>query len=767
MKNITMRSKFIFKKTTVFMTTLVFLLCSTSAWTQIITEDVLGLKVTIHNFPDAVCGNEAMVYVCNDCPQDLASLANQVTEAFETIPHANRVKVQSNTPYYPRIQFDNNSLSGGFIPQSPFGNWFPIHTGVDAAPPSATNEYMQSETDPIDIWAQSWNFNAIVNFTKGSTEGYLCIPFRSGSLDPTDPTGSTWFYFHSTIIVPFVVEGPTQPAVAIIDTVVEPQIPYLVLHAPPGGGSSSEFQSNETNCREFNTNFAEEGSNSANLAVKLGVKGSIGFINTVDYEFSVTMSAGFEIGDMSISSNSNQTCISVAEGFSTEALTDNEGGGDVFIGYGTDLVLGLYEYVEVDESTCTASTETGLIYAPTGDPRKFIYTKEAIENEIEELGDIVADSLNNNARVSNNAQNQINVWNQVLSMNTANVNDGNNEFIENLSFSNNVTATNESSISIVETSTIEYEHFISGSVGLEAKLEIAGSGITGGYEYKGAKRFGKSNNASAETSKMLKYTLTDDSEGDDFDVKIVRDPMYGTPIFRVETTSRTSCPYQGGYQRDQPLLTFLDGESEFSLEDIPMGSTGTFQIRICNDSDETRTYYLKGNPNTNLNGAIIEGFGNNLFNTNDQGIEFSVPASDCLDAATLSIKQASSNITDYENIEIFLNVDCQPASASITSSIFLSANFSESTSVSDLEQSNSMSIVPNPNTGQFRIVLEAAVEDGSDIIMKDITGKIISRQNIKRGDRSIMVNHNGLESGVYIVMLREGAQVSTQKVVIN
>jgi hypothetical protein len=243
--------------------------------------------------------------------------------------------------------------------------------------------------------------------------------------------------------------------------------------------------------------------------------------------------------------------------------------------------------------------------------------------------------------------------------------------------------------------------------------------------------------------------------------------MYGTPIFRVEGGTKSSCPYQGGYQRDQPMLAFVNGEQEFALEDIPLGETGSFQISICNDSDEERSYYLKGNPNTNLNGAVIEGFGNNLFNTNDQGIEFSVPANDCLNAATLSIKQANINTLDYENIEIYLNVDCQPASAPITSSIFLSAHFSESTAVSDLDKdNNSMSIIPNPNNGQFSIELEAAVDQGQ-IIMTDITGKTVYRQNIKKGDTSVLVNQTDIEPGIYIIVLQDGAQVSTQKVVVN
>ena len=56
-------------------------------------------------------------------------------------------------------------------------------------------------------------------------------------------------------------------------------------------------------------------------------------------------------------------------------------------------------------------------------------------------------------------------------------------------------------------------------------------------------------NESGESSQVLDYTLTDDDGGDIFSVDIVRDPMYGTPVFRLNQGSKTSCPYEGGYRR--------------------------------------------------------------------------------------------------------------------------------------------------------------------------------------------------------------------------
>jgi FtsZ-binding cell division protein ZapB len=344
------------------------------------------------------------------------------------------------------------------------------------------------------------------------------------------------------IVLPIVSVGQLflDQQVPVLGTTVQPQIPYMVLHAPPGDGSSSEFQETKTTCREYSDTYAEDGSNSANLAVKLGVAGSIGFIATVDLEFSVTFSAGITAGDLAVTTKSNQTCVTASQGFSTNALLGGNGGGDVFIGYGTDLSYGLYPLVRINPNTCIAKIDTGLIYAPSGNPRKFVYTEEAIQ----------ADIINQKAKAANQAlsvrdrniaQNQVDVWEKVLAQNNANKSNPNNALIENLSFSAGANTSQESSITVLETNSLEVEHYIDFNTGVSAVVEVGGSGVSGGYEYKGSYRYGKTNNSSAEVAKVVRYSLSDDDGGDLFNLKVVRDPMYGTPVFRVEPTSKSSC----------------------------------------------------------------------------------------------------------------------------------------------------------------------------------------------------------------------------------
>lgn len=315
-------------------------------------------------------------------------------------------------------------------------------------------------------------FELPVNFELGDDLSYLTFSILDATGNPSQP--GNW------VVMPIIVLGPTSKEVPILGSTVQPQLPYLILHAPPGDGSSSEFLDSKTTCREFSDTYAEDASNSVNLAAKLGVAGSIGFIATVDFEFSVTFSGGATVGDMSVTTTSNQTCVSVSEGFATTEITGPNGGGDVFIGYGTDLNLGLYPFLRVDSSKCAVVLDSGLIYQPTGLPRKFAYTKSAILNDIEDLKLVIADSVSVGAKIAYNALSQLHVWEQVLAMNEANINNPSNVPMgSDINFSSGVSASQESAITVVETNSIEVEHYIDGNFGVEVVIEVGGSGVTG------------------------------------------------------------------------------------------------------------------------------------------------------------------------------------------------------------------------------------------------------------------------------------------------
>jgi hypothetical protein len=583
----------------------------------------------------------------------------------------------------------------------------------------------------------------------------------TGPITVTANGGSTNLYTFN-LNIPFVISGVIDSSVPILGTTVQPQIPYMVLHAPPGDGSHSDFQQTKTTCREFVDTYAEDGSSSANVDVKLGIAGSVGFIVTTDFEFSVTFSASVGSGSLGVTTKSNQTCVTVSQGFSTNQLLGNNS-GDVFIGYGTDLNYGVYRHMVIDQNTCLAKTDTSLIYTPTGSPRKFAYTEEAIQSDIL-AQKAIADNPANSVRERNLAQNQIDVWEKVLAMNNANKNNPNNVLLENLSFSAGANSSEESSITVLETNSLEVEHYVDFSTGISSVVEVAGSGVSGGFEYKGSYHYGKTQNQSQETSKVVQYTLADDDAGDVFNMKVVRDPMFGTPVFRLEPTSKSSCPYQGGYQRDQPKLKHNGtADDHITLPGNPVGSSATFKVDLCNESNEPRTYNLKLNAQSNLNGAVVSAAGVPL-NGNDLGQSFTVAANSCVQDLIIEVKQLSANSPlSYPNLELYLYAPCEE---DIQSSIFASVYFGNATGVNDLADNSLLSVSPNPTSGWLQISLPEGNTLEAVRVM-DLSGKTVRTLELGAAGSKTELDLSGLPKGIYALQARTEGQVFLKKVVVE
>lgn len=663
--------------------------------------------------------------------------------AFAQTPPARYYKAEAGKPFQVTVETTNPnqnqyaySIIAGFIGRdAPPYLWDQDFVGPTSLEEAISNEYGTGSRRVFNL-----------SFSGADAKGWVSFLLRD--LTPNKPG----IY---QVVLPFVVEGVLDPQVPILGTTVRPQIPYLILHAPPGDGSRSEFQESRTTCREYQESYAEDNSLSANLAVKLGVAGTAGFIVTTSFEFSVTFSAGVTTGALDIKTSSNQTCVTVGAGFSTSELTGPDGGGDVFIGYGTDLAFGLYRFVAADATTCTAKIDSGLIYTPIGTPRRFAYTRTAILSEINFLKGIVADTTLT-PRERNNAQNQIDVWNQVLAMNDANVNNPNNALIEPVSFSAGVSAFQESSITVTETHSIQYEHYIEGNVGIQTVVEVGGSGISGGLEYKGSSRMGKTQNQSQQGSRLVRYTLADDDSGDLFNLDVFRDPMYGTPIFKTKPGTRSSCPYQGGYQRDQPRLKH-DGSNDnhITMLGTPLGSSATFKIDLCNESNETRTYNLKLNALSNLNGAVVSAAGVPL-NGNDLGQSFTIPANTCVQDLVVEVRMLSPNSPKaYPNLELFLYAPCEEG---IQSSVFASVYFGDATSTGEATANIARAqLFPNPGADWVNVAYALRQPAPIRIAVYDLAGRLLQTSDADEHQglqNQIRLDISTLPGGTYIVELQ-------------
>lgn len=317
---------------------------------------------------------------------------------------------------------------------------------------------------------------------------------------------------------------------------------------------------------------------------------------------------------------------------------------------------------------------------------------------------------------------------------------------------------------VSETNTITAEHYIDATAGLQGVVNIGGSGFSAGYEYATSKRFGKTTSQTNADASVMSYTLIDANGGDKFNIDVFRDPMYGTPVFKLKDGTISSCPYEGGYQRDQPKLK-IDGSNDDYLlsKGNPIGSSATFKIDLCNESNEPRTYNLQLNANTNLNGAVVSASGVPL-NGNDDGQVFNVPANSCLQDLVIEVKQLSANSPkDYPYLELYLFSDCDP---DISSSIFASVYFGDATGVNDVTDQSQLSVYPNPASTYIKMQLPAN-KNIESVHVLNFAGSTM--QNIESNIESsnAEVDLSSLPKGIYVLQVKSKDDVFVKKVVIQ
>lgn len=711
--------------------------------------------IEMYGLPNTLCGDNLGKQVYNTPPNDLAFMSSFPLSQYGALDQSretgkdNLVSIYINS--FHRLNHPNNY--------------------VDLIDPTDSNWPGEKERDSLKMLLYgNTGYNGVLYFTHyplNTVSKDYHLPFGTASLLSRffiqEQNFSNGIPLNNNYIqIPCQVSGIVDHMVDSIGYTVEPQIPYLVLHDPPGDGSYSSFLENKTICRQLEDTYTIDESNNIHGGVKIGAKGTIGFIVTVDYEFSTTLSGGETEGALSTTTVAQQNCINTSSNFTTSQLEPvGSGGGDIFIGYGTDLAYGKYKTVEFDFDSCKSDVTERLIYAPTGIPRRFTYTEDGIRDEIASLRLIVEDSMANDIRSISNADNQIKVWEQVLALNAGNKANA-SELIDQISFFAGSDDNSSTTITVMNTASIAVEHWIEKKVGMETVLEIAGSGGSFGYEYSTQKRYGQTYASTEEISNMVSYDFTDDDAGDRFDVDVLRDPMFGTPVFRLRNSSKTSCPYEGGIQRDQPLIK-IDGQSgdHILLENVP-GEVATIKLDLCNESNESRTY-LVGLGGQNPGGATVK-LGGNIISANPYAVP--IGPNTCAEDYVLTI-QRNPGIDAYPNLEIEMYPECD---GSISSSVFVSVYFGTTSAVQEQSPVTLLSVFPNPTSGE--LTADFNLEEAADVRFElyDMVGSrvvIAAEENYVSGPHRKEMNVDQVPSGIYQLAIKTNQSVISRKVIVQ
>ena len=603
---------------------------------------------------------------------DIIVAAGYISSAFTTVPVANQFKATAGKPVTITIEFNALYNYDGYL--SKINNDAAYLSGGIGKneQPYAYDQYItMPQTSVVDAnGRRSYTFSGTYTFPLGRTQAWLVFGFtrsinRSGTIQS----------IYNTIILPFVVEGGTVSSVDSLGVTTEPQVPYMVVHNPPGDGSSTTITNTGTKCRSFDEATSKDESGTITGSVKLGVKGSIGFIATVDYEIYAQLSASATIGSMETRTTSKQTCVTISNSLTAQSSGNGANNDALFVGYGVDLAYGKVRNVRImnGPSGYYVKIDTSLIYREIeGSKKQFFLTKSGIINDIAtQTAKMNNTSLSIKDRAT--ALYQINVWKQVIANDSININNAANTFIENYGYDALAgPITHSTSLDYNSSNTINVEHYVEGSVGLDVVVNVGGSGFAIGGKFSTSKRFGQAVSSTGGISQNISYSLYDNDAGDHFEMRVVKDPVYGTPIFLTKPGTKSSCPFEGGYQRDQPSLKFqaVPNAISYTVPNVAVGTTSQFGINLCNNSNETRSYNLRFNPLSNANNAIISISGTT---GNTEFGAFSIPANSCL-ASTYFVNVTQQNVGALSspdlNLELYTACDGKS-----TSNIFATCNW--------------------------------------------------------------------------------------------
>lgn len=223
--------------------------------------------------------------------------------------------------------------------------------------------------------------------------------------------------------------------------------------------------------------------------------------------------------------------------------------------------------------------------------------------------------------------------------------------------------------------TLSQEISIENTESVSVKVEGSNASIEGGKSWVVSTTTSSSNTNGQGDKVKTGYTIFDqdylkkDSRGGDkLHLKVWVDPTTGTAVWELdEALSATSCPYEGGYQSDQPEITVTDPttqtqEKTAAFLNIPVSDERTFDISISNSSREQRAYNIRI-PNTTSK-PIIE-------SADDLGTPFILGAGETA-TIRLTVKNKESNPKEYRNFEVIFGPECD---ASVCDTVLLSASF--------------------------------------------------------------------------------------------
>lgn len=556
------------------------------------------------------------------------------------------------------------------------------------------------------------------------------------------------------------------PGVSFTDTIGTfdtPQVLTCILRDPPGDQSYGEWTETTEQCFGTTT-YAGTGTESSQWAqAKVGIGGEF-----LGFEYNVYASGGVSasIENETTIGNEYLTCVETSQTYTTG---DNGIADDLFIGSSLKYLYGMARTIFWED--CIAYYSDGFAMRPVSTNSTFALNESAIRNikipeleaEIEDLP-ILSDPWKDKMA-------QLSAWEQALDMNDQIKEEATGGSTAEFFSTTGAAQTNTITTTTSQTKFIDMKVRLNNGLEWEYGTSIGCCEVSEGGEFNIRTEYGSTATSSNVWTNTMSFKLGDDDDVtpgvtdnlvDQFYVQVMPDRVFGSYVFELLENSITSCPYEGGYQIEQPQLWVGNtGDSTMTIENIPVGESVDFPLIICNNSNRPVDYWLDVNDATNIHSAEIQAFGATLIGNDYDPVN--VGAGACVNA-NLSFTQQSLDDLVHENIEIQLRGCDEPVI--INSNVKISAYFGSGVGINEATSASGwFAVSPNPSNGIFRITPKGSGA-AMTLFVTDMLGRTVITPVLASGAGNTEIDLGHVSSGMYILVAeRDGARQSTRLIV--
>ena len=435
-------------------------------------------------------------------------------------------------------------------------------------------------------------------------------------------------------------------------TTVSPELPFLILHDPPGDQSFSSMSSGTS------VEKAVTWSVGTTKGLDTWEKVKVGFEYSAGAGISTTNKVWGEVAGQYNTSGRNttsgETIITTTTTNTISTASDANGigdGGDVYVGGAMNLKYAMTDeiYALMTPPACKILTKQNIIIAPIGFATTYHYSENHIKNDVLPTLRAFANAASVSAAKKLEYASQVGVWETVLSNNAKNKK--NAVFEKNISFDGSIgPITNTITSRSTKSNTIAFNMEIDKDIATELGFEVAGNGLNGGVVIKTKIESDSSVTTDSTTETSVSYTLKDKDAGDFFSVNIKKDKVYNTPAFET-VAGKSSCPPEPNtLARDEMALTIDVPTIHSSTDDA------VFKFVLANLSNDVnpRTYSFSLDQATN-DGATVSVNGSPLTSA---AILYTLPYRGKVTLFVKIHKDAAIPIFAYEGLEFTFQDNC-------------------------------------------------------------------------------------------------------------